>query len=94
VDVVSGVVRRVELDDPVDFGDVEPSGGDVCAEKGSGGGVAEFEEGGGSLLLFLLALDGNGQRRTKWGGGARGQKREGDRRMRKRGGNGKRGGSA
>lgn len=57
VDVVSRIIRRIELDDPVDLGDVESSSGDVRAEEGSSGSVAELEEGRGSLLLFLLSLE-------------------------------------
>jgi len=56
MDVVSRIIRRIELDDPVYFGDVETSSGDVGAEEGSGWSVAEFEEGGGSFLLFLFSL--------------------------------------
>lgn len=57
VDVVAGVVGGVVLDDPVDGGDVEAAGGDVGAEEGPLGGVAEFEEGVGAFLLLLLAVE-------------------------------------
>lgn len=56
VDVVARVVGGVVLDDPVDGGDVEAAGGDVGAEEGPLGGVAEFEEGVGAFLLLLLAV--------------------------------------
>lgn len=56
MDVIAGVIGRVELDNPVDLGDVETTGGDVRAEEYTGRGVAEFEEGVGALLLLLLAL--------------------------------------
>jgi hypothetical protein len=56
VNVIARIVRGVELDDPVDLGDVETAGGDVGAEKDAGGSVAKLEEGVGSLLLLLLAL--------------------------------------
>lgn len=56
VDVVTRIIRRIELDDPVDFGNVEASSGDICAEEVACRGVAEFEEGVGTLLLLLLAL--------------------------------------
>jgi hypothetical protein len=56
VDVVTRVIRRVKLDDPVDLGDIETSRCDVCAKKDTGRGVAEFEEGVGSFLLLLLSL--------------------------------------
>jgi hypothetical protein len=56
VDVVSRVIRRVKLDDPVDLGDIETSRCDVCAEENTGWGVAEFKEGVGSFLLLLLSL--------------------------------------
>jgi large-conductance mechanosensitive channel len=56
VDVVARVVWGVELDDPVDFGDVETTGGDVCAEERALVSVAEFEERVCPFLLLLLAL--------------------------------------
>lgn len=56
MNVVTGIIGRVELDDPVDLGDVETAGGDVRAEEDAGGGVAELEEGVGALLLLLLTL--------------------------------------
>ena len=58
MDVFAGVVRGVELDDPVDRGDVETAGRDVGAAEDALGGVAEFEKGVGALLLLLLALLG------------------------------------
>ena len=58
VDVVTGVIGRVELDDPVDAGNVESSSGDVGTEEDALLRVAELEEGVCPLLLFLLALSG------------------------------------
>jgi len=56
VNVVSGVVRGVELDDPVDGGNIETTGGHIGADQGSSLCVAEFEESVGALLLLLLAV--------------------------------------
>jgi hypothetical protein len=56
VDVVSRVIRRVKLDDPVDLGNIETSRRDICAKQDTGRGVAELEKGVGSFLLLLLSL--------------------------------------
>ena len=56
VNVVSGVIRRVELDDPVDGGDIETTGSHVGTDQGSSLCVAEFEESVGALLLLLLSV--------------------------------------
>lgn len=64
VDVVARVIRRVELDDPVDLGDVESTRSHVRAEEDARGRVAELEEGVGALLLLLLPLRSR-QRRIK-----------------------------
>ena len=56
VNVISRVVRRVELNDPVDLGNIESSSGDVGTEEDPSRRVTEFEEGVGSLLLLLLSL--------------------------------------
>lgn len=44
------------MDDPVDFGNIETSSGDICAEEDTGGGVAELEKCVCAFLLLLLAL--------------------------------------
>ena len=56
MDIVSRVVGWVELDYPVNAGDVEAAGSDISAEESAYLSIAEFEEGIGSLLLFLFAL--------------------------------------
>ena len=56
VNVVSRVIRRVELDDPVDSRNIETTGSHVGTDQGSGLCVAEFEEGVGALLLLLLSV--------------------------------------
>jgi hypothetical protein len=56
VNVVSGVIRRVELDDPVDGGNIETTGSHIGTDQGSSLCVAEFEESIGALLLLLLAV--------------------------------------
>ena len=57
VNVVSWVIRRVELDDPVDSGDIESTGSHVGTDQSSSLCVAEFEESVGALLLLLLAVE-------------------------------------
>ena len=62
VNVVSGVIRRVELDDPVDGGNIETTGSNIGTDQSSLLGVAEFEESVCTLLLLLLAVQvQNGQ---------------------------------
>jgi hypothetical protein len=56
VNVVSGVIRGVELDNPVDGGNIETTGGHIGTDQGSSLCVAEFEESVGALLLLLLAV--------------------------------------
>ena len=51
-----GVIWGVVLDDPVHLWDVQAPGCHVSAQQDPRVGVAELEEGGGSLGLFLLAL--------------------------------------
>ena len=57
VNVVSGVIRRVELDDPVNGRNIETTSSNVCADQGSSLRVAEFKECIGALLLLLLAVE-------------------------------------
>ena len=56
VDVFLGIVRRVELDDPVDVGDVQASRCHVCAQEDAGVRVAKLEEGRRPFGLLLFAL--------------------------------------
>mmetsp|Transcript_1366 Transcript_1366/g.3192 ORF Transcript_1366/g.3192 Transcript_1366/m.3192 type:complete len:395 (-) Transcript_1366:568-1752(-) len=56
MDVFLGIVRWIELYDPIDRGDVQPPGRHVRAEEGSGGGFAKLEKGGGPLLLLLTSV--------------------------------------
>lgn len=56
VDVVTRVVWRVKLHDPVNLGNVETASRNVGADQGALLGVAELEEGVCSLLLLLLAV--------------------------------------
>jgi hypothetical protein len=56
VNVIARIIGRVELDDPVDLGDIESTGGDVGTEKVAGRSVAKLEECVGSLLLLLFPL--------------------------------------
>lgn len=52
-----GVIGRVVLNNPVHFGDVQPSGCHISAQQYPRIRVAELEERGGSLILLLLSLD-------------------------------------
>ena len=53
------------MDNPVDFGDVKTTSGDVGTEEDTGRGITELEECICALLLFLFALRGRQQgRRT------------------------------
>ena len=56
MNVITGIIRWVELNDPVYRWDIETSGGNVCAKKDTRRSVDEFKEGVGALLLFLFAL--------------------------------------
>ena len=56
VDVVFGVVWRVELHDPVDARDVEATRGHVGAQQSGRRRLAELQERRGALGLLLLAL--------------------------------------
>lgn len=56
MNVITRIIGRVELDDPVDLGDIKSTGGDIGTEEVAGRSVTELEEGIGSLLLLLLAL--------------------------------------
>ena len=52
-----GIIRRVKLDDPIDEGNVETSGGDVRTEERPFRRVAKLEKRFRSLALLLLAVD-------------------------------------
>lgn len=56
VNVVTGVIRGIELDDPVDGRDIETTGSNVSTDQGTLTSIAELEESVGSLLLLLLAV--------------------------------------
>ena len=56
VNVLFRVVRRVELDDPVDLGDVEAARRHVRAHHDAVLAVDKLEEGRGALVLLLLAV--------------------------------------
>lgn len=57
VDIVSWVIRWVELHDPVHSRNVQPSSGHVCANECALFGIAEFEEGVGTFLLLEVAVE-------------------------------------
>ena len=56
MDVITRVVRRVKLHDPIHPGDIQTSRCNIRAEKDASFGVDEFEEGVGSFLLLLFSL--------------------------------------
>jgi len=56
VNVLLGIGRRVELNDPVDSGNIETTRGDISTEKDTLVSVAELEESGSALLLLLLTV--------------------------------------
>lgn len=58
VDVISGIIRRIKLDDPVNLGNVETTCSDVGTEENSSRGIDEFKESVCTLLLFLFTLQG------------------------------------
>jgi len=57
MDIVIRIIRRVELNDPVDLREIKTSLGDIRAEKNARLSLAEFEIGRCALLLLLLAMD-------------------------------------
>ena len=57
MDVVTRIIWRVVLDDPVHAWNIEATSSDVSAKQDSRLGIAELEEGICTLLLFLLALN-------------------------------------
>lgn len=57
MDVVTRVIWRVVLNDPVDARDVQAPRRDISTEKGTSFSVTEFEEGSRAFLLFLFALE-------------------------------------
>lgn len=56
MDVIARIIRRVELDNPVNFGNVKPTCGYVSAEQDTSGCIAELEERVRAFLLFLFPL--------------------------------------
>jgi len=57
VNVVAGVIRRIELDNPVNGRNIETTSGNVSADQSTLLGIAELEKGVGSLLLLLFAVE-------------------------------------
>lgn len=56
MNVLARIIRRVELDDPIDARDIQSTGGDVCGQQNTRLGVDELKESICPLLLFLIAL--------------------------------------
>lgn len=54
-----GVVRRVILNNPVDFGNIQPSSCHVRAQQYPRVRIAELEECGRALVLLLPSLESN-----------------------------------
>jgi len=57
VDVVSWVIRGVELHDPVHRWNVQASGSNIGTQEDALLRLTKLEKSGGSLLLFLLSVD-------------------------------------
>mmetsp|Transcript_16939 Transcript_16939/g.48947 ORF Transcript_16939/g.48947 Transcript_16939/m.48947 type:complete len:423 (+) Transcript_16939:355-1623(+) len=57
MDVLLGIVRRIELYDPIDRGNVQPSRGHVGTAQYPLVGLAELKERGGTTLLLLPAVN-------------------------------------
>lgn len=56
MDIVSGVIWRVKLDDPINFGDIQPSSRYIRTEQYTRWSIAKLEECVGSFLLFLFTV--------------------------------------
>jgi hypothetical protein len=56
VNVITGVVWRVKLNNPVDLGDVQTPGSNVRAHEDPRRCIFKFKKRGGALLLFLFPL--------------------------------------
>ena len=57
MNVLLGVIRGVELDDPVHGRNVQATSRNVCTQQDASLSLAELEEGGRPFLLLLLAVD-------------------------------------
>lgn len=56
VDVLARIIRGIELNNPINLGDIETAGRNVSRDEDSAIGVAKLEECGRTLLLFELAV--------------------------------------
>lgn len=56
MDIVTGIVGRVKLHNPVDFRDIQPSRSNISTQEDPGRCVNELEERVRTLLLFLFTL--------------------------------------
>lgn len=57
MDVVTRIIWRVKLHNPIDRGNVQSTSSHVRAQQDPLISITEFEEGRGSFLLLLLALE-------------------------------------
>ena len=57
VNVISGVIRRVELHNPVNGRNIQTTRCNIGTDQSALLGVAEFEKGVCALLLLLLAVE-------------------------------------
>jgi hypothetical protein len=56
MDVLTWIIWRVVLDDPIHRWDIETSSRNISADQDTTSGVTKFEERIGSLVLLLTAL--------------------------------------
>jgi hypothetical protein len=56
VNIVTRIIRGIELDDPVDRGDIQTTSSNIGTDQGTLLGIAKLEESVGALLLLLLSV--------------------------------------
>ena len=55
--ILLNIKWRIKLHNPINFGNIESSGGNIRAKQHSRLHLTELKESGGPFLLFLLAVD-------------------------------------
>jgi hypothetical protein len=56
VNIISWIIWRIDLQNPIHSWDIETTSRNICANQGSRFSVAEFEECVCALLLFLFSM--------------------------------------
>ena len=59
MNIIFRIIWGIILNDPINLGDIETSGGHVCTEQDSGFGVAKLKVGRGAFRLLLLPVNGH-----------------------------------